>query len=257
LTLICEVVTIASMGFWSVDTDDGVAVLTLTRPPHNLVSLAAMTELAEALEDLAERRGEVTVVVLTSGIDGFFIADADRDELARWAAGEPVEGDPGAWFRALSTLESMPQPTVAAIDGEVGGGGCAIAFACTLRIGSERAQIGQLEANIGIVGSGSAKRLAQLVGPAVSAELFLTGRTVDPDEARRVGLLNAVLPAKKFGDHVRQWCERITRNPPATVFGAKRELLDRDALTRDEIVTIGDSLRSLADGAVESTVAEP
>jgi enoyl-CoA hydratase/carnithine racemase len=207
-----------------------------------------MTELADALDDIAGGADKVTVVVLSGGIDGYFIADADRDELARGAAGELLEGDLGAWHRALSTLESMPQPTVAAIDGEVGGGGCAVALACTLRIGSERAQVGQLEANIGIVGADSARRLARLLGPAASAELLLTGRIVEAEEARRIGLLSDVLPTERFHDHVREWCERITRNSPAAVFAAKRAVIDEFWVTRDEVLTVGDSTRWFTDG---------
>lgn len=233
---------------WSLDADGSVGVLTFTRPPRNFMSLAAMTELADALDDIAGGADKVTVVVLSSGIDGYFIADADRDELARGAAGELLEGDLGAWHRALSTLESMPQPTVAAIDGEVGGGGCAVALACTLRIGSERAQVGQLEANIGIVGADSARRLARLLGPAASAELLLTGRIVEAEEARRIGLLSDILPTERFHDHVREWCERITRNSPAAVFAAKRAVIDEFWVTRDEVLTVGDSTRWFTDG---------
>jgi enoyl-CoA hydratase len=233
------------VAYWSVDTGDRVAVLTFTRPPGNVMSLAAMTELADALDDLAGQTGEVTVVVLAGGVDGYFIGDADRDELAGLVAGEAVEGDVGAWFRALSTLESMPQPTVAAIDGEVVGGGCATALACTLRVGSERAQIGPLAVNVGIVGSGSAVRLARLVGPAVSAELLLSGRVVEADEARRIGLLNDVVSGAGFGDQVRQWCERITRNSAETVFTAKRAVVDAFGVTGDEVATIAASMRWL------------
>jgi enoyl-CoA hydratase/carnithine racemase len=231
--------------YWSLDTEDSVAVLTFTPPPSNLLSLAAMTELADALDDLAIPRGEVTVVVLTGGVDGF-LADADRDELALLAAGEPVEGDPGAWFRALSTLESMPQPTVAAMDGQVGGGGFATALACTLRIGSERTSLGPLEVDLGIVGSDSARRLVRVLGPAVSAELLLTGRMVQADEARRIGLLNDAVPAEGFRDHVREWCGRITGHPPATVFAAKRAVVDGLSVVRDEVLTIANSFRWLS-----------
>jgi enoyl-CoA hydratase/carnithine racemase len=244
------------MAYWSVDIDDSVAVLTFTRAPRNVMSLAAMTELADALDDLAARTDEVTVVVLTGGVDGYFIADADRDELARLGGEDAVDGDPNAWFRALSTLESMPQPTVAAIDGEVERGGCATALACTLRIGSERAHVGKFEVNVGIVGSDSAPRLGRLVGSAVCAELLLTGRVIDADEARRMGLLNDVLPAEGFHNHVRQWCERITKNPPPTVFDAKRAVIDGFGVTHDEVVTIATSMKWLIDSvAAESTVA--
>lgn len=238
------------MGSWSVDIHDGVATLTFTRSPPNPMSLADMTELADALGDLALRTDEAIIVVLAGGVDGYYLADADRDELARLAGGEGlegalVEGDHGAWHRALSTLESMPQPTVAAIDGHVGGGACATALACTLRIGSERANFGELEVNVGIVGANSAQRLARLVGPAVTAELLLTGRIVESEEARRLGLLNDVVSTERFPDHVGEWCERITVNPAATVFAAKRAVVDGSSVTRDEALTIGNPIRPL------------
>jgi enoyl-CoA hydratase/carnithine racemase len=116
-------------------------------------------------------------------------------------------------------------------------------LACTLRIGSERASLGELEVNLGIVGTDSARRLGRLLGPAVSADLLLTGRTVEAGEARRLGLLADVLPSEAFRDHVWQWCERITRNQPTTVFAAKRAVLDELYVTRDEALTIGNSIR--------------
>jgi enoyl-CoA hydratase/carnithine racemase len=87
--------------YWSVEIHDSVAMLTFTAP-RNPLSLAAMTELADALDDLAVRWDEATVVGLAGGDDGYFIADADRDELVQVAAGEAIEGDPGAWHRATS-----------------------------------------------------------------------------------------------------------------------------------------------------------
>ena len=98
-------------------------MLTFTRPPSNWMSIAAMTELADALDEIAGHTSDVTVVVLTGGVDGYFIAHADLDDLASLGRGESVEGDPRAWRRAFSMLESMPQPTVAAIDGQAWGGG--------------------------------------------------------------------------------------------------------------------------------------
>jgi enoyl-CoA hydratase len=122
-------------------------------------------------------------------------------------------------------------------------------LACTLRIGSERADVGQFEVNLGIVGADSAERLTRLVGPAIGAELLLTDRIVEADEARRLGLLNDVLPAEGFPDHVHDWCERITRNPPATVFAAKRAVVDGFCVNRDEALTLGHAISSLTGGA--------
>jgi enoyl-CoA hydratase len=213
--------------FWTETRHAQIAVLTFDRPPKNWMSLLAMTELVGHLERLAEASDEVSVVMLTGGIDGYFIAHADLDDLARIAKGEDVGGDPGAWRKALELLETMPQPTVAAIDGQAWGGGCETALACTMRIGSERAHLGQPEVSVGIIpGSGGTQRLPRLVGSGIGAELVLTGRRVKAEEAHRIGLLNAVLPTEGFVDAAIHWCGRISRNPAPAIFAAKRAVIE-------------------------------
>ena len=195
------------------------------------MNLASMTELADNLEALANATDDISVVMLAGGVDGYFIAHADLDDLALYARGEQPEGDPRAWWRALNLLESMPQPTVAAIDGQAWGGGCETSLACTMRIGSERAHMGQPEVSVGIIpGSGGTQRLPRLVGPAIGAELCLSGRVIDADEALRIGLLNAVLPTEGFVDAAIAWCDRIARHSPAAVFAAKQAVVEGLAL---------------------------
>jgi enoyl-CoA hydratase len=215
------------MGNWSLDVTEGVAVLTFTRPPANWMNLASMTELAEHLDELADRTDDVRVVMLTGGVDGYFIAHADLDDLALLAAGKEVEGDFGAWSRATGLLESMPQPTVAAIDGQAWGGGCETALACSMRIGSERAHLAQPEVAVGIIpGAGGTQRLPRLVGQGIGIELCTSGRRVFADEALRIGLLNAVLPSEGFVGHAVEWCGRIARNPASSVFAAKKAVIE-------------------------------
>ena len=102
------------MTAWNLEHEDGVAVLTFRREPANWMDLVSMGELADHLADLADQTDDVRVVMLTGGLDGYFIAHADLDDLAKLAQGEPIDGDLLSWARALHLLESMPQPTVAA-----------------------------------------------------------------------------------------------------------------------------------------------
>lgn len=215
------------MANWSLHVSEGVAVLTFTRPPANWMDLASMTELAGHLEALATRTQDVRVVMLTGGVDGYFIAHADLDDLALLGSGETPEGDPRAWTRALTLLESMPQPTVAAIDGQAWGGGCETALACSMRIGSERAHLAQPEVSLGIIpGAGGTQRLPRLVGQGIGIELCTSGRRVFAQEALRIGLLNAVLPTEGFVDQAVRWCWKISRNPASSVFAAKKAVVE-------------------------------
>jgi len=242
--------------WWTLEIADKVAMLTFTRPPRNWMSLAAMTELADQLTELEGLTDDAAVVVLTGGVDGYFIAHADLDDLAVVGRGGQPEGDPTAWVRALAKLESMPQPTVAAIDGQAWGGGCETALACTLRVGSERAHLGQPEVSVGIIpGAGGSQRLPRLVGPGVGAELCLTGRIVQAEEALRIGLLNAVFPTDGFLDHVGQWCGRITRNPAGAVFAAKRAVVDGLRLPLDEGLRLESRLFATANASPEARAA--
>jgi enoyl-CoA hydratase len=225
------------MATWTRTQLDHLAVLTFDRPPKNWMNLASMTELADLLDDLAEDQ-DTTVVMLTGGVDGYFIAHADLDDLTLTAKGEVPEGDPEAWRRALSSLETMPQPTVAAIDGQAWGGGCEISLACTMRIGSERTHMSLPEVSLGIIpGAGGTQRLPRLVGAAKGAELALSGRRVFAPEAHQIGLLNGVLPTEGFQDAAIVWCQRITRWPRAAVLSAKR------AVTEGLSMPLSDGLR--------------
>lgn len=222
------------MGFWSIERRDRIAVCTFARPPRNFMSFAAMTELEDVLGTLAGDEA-ISVVVLTGGVEGFFVAHADLDDLTKIGRGEPVEGDPTSWYRSLALLESMPQPTVAAINGQAHGGGCEISLACTLRVIAASGHMGQPEVVVGIIpGAGGTQRLPRLVGYGRGAELVLSGRPVGAEEAVRIGLANAVLPDKGFIDAVVEWLEPMSRHPRGALAAAKRAVIDGLRLPFDE-----------------------
>ena len=211
---------------WALERHGAVAVATFTRPPRNLMSFAALGELEAVLGRLAEDP-EVHVVVLTGGVDGYFVAHADLDDLGALGRGEPVDGDPFVWSRVTALLESMPQPVVAAIDGQAWGGGCELALACTVRVASERAHLGQPEILVGIIpGAGGTQRLGRLVGPGRAAELVLSGRIVEAREAAAIGLVEAVLPVEGFLDAVLGWVAPMAANPRAALAAGKRAVVE-------------------------------
>jgi enoyl-CoA hydratase len=219
---------------WSVETSDGIAVATFSRPPRNLMSMAAMGELERLLGDIAAD-ASVNVLVLTGGVPGYFVAHADLDDLAALGRGEPVEGDPGSWGRAFALLETMPQPVVAAVDGQAWGGGCELCLACTLRVASERAHFGQPEVAVGIIpGGGGTQRLPRLIGAGRAAELVLSARIIDAHEALRIGLVEAVLPNVDFVERALEWVQPMATKPRAALFAAKRAVIDGLRLPLEE-----------------------
>jgi len=157
----------------------------------NAVDAATLTQLRDELRMLADD-GAVRAVILTGAGDRAFVAGADIKYMSELG----VEGakEWGALgHEAGRLLETMPKPTIAAVNGFALGGGCELALACDIRYASAKARLGQPEVNLGIIpGWGGTQRLARVCGLGVAKELIFTGRTVDADEALRIGLVNAV-----------------------------------------------------------------
>jgi enoyl-CoA hydratase len=226
------------MALWTQRIDGDVAWLTFTNPPRNLMPMAGMSELAGLLAGIGDDPS-ITVVVLTGGVDGYFVAHADTADLARLGRGEPIEGNPGDWARSLALMASIPQVVVAAIDGQAWGGGCELSLAATIRLASERAHLAQPEVAVGIIpGAGGTQRLPRLVGAGNAAAMVLTGNPVGAVEARAIGLVQAVLPTDGFLDHVATWVADIARHPRSAVVAAKRALLDGAALPLGEALAL-------------------
>ena len=175
-----------------VDREDAVAVATVDRQDAmNALDVQTLKQLRDELSALAEEN-DVRVVVLTGAGDRAFIAGADIKYMSGLGVGEAMEWG-ALGHEAGRLLETMPKPTIAAVNGFALGGGCELALACDIRYASSTAKLGQPEVNLGIIpGWGGTQRLARVCGLGVAKELIFTGRTVDADEALRIGLVNAV-----------------------------------------------------------------
>jgi enoyl-CoA hydratase len=172
--------------------EGAVAVVTIDRPEAlNALDVETLTALRDALRDLADDDG-VRAVVLTGAGERAFAAGADIAYMSS------VDAEAARAWGALGhetgrLLETMPKPALAAVHGFALGGGLELALACDIRVGSPRAKLGLPETNLGVVpGWGGTQRLARVAGVAAAKELILTGRTVDADEALRLGLLHEV-----------------------------------------------------------------
>ena len=201
--------------------EDGVAVLTVNRPDAlNAFDLATLTELRDHLRELAED-SEARVVVLTGAGERAFAAGAD----IKYMSGLDVEGAK-EWgnlgHEVGHLLETMPKPTIAAINGFALGGGCEVALACDFRYASSNAKLGQPEVTLGIIpGWGGTQRLARTVGIGLAKELILTGRVIDAEEALRIELVNAVYDPGELMPKTLEVAHGLASKAPLALAAAK------------------------------------
>jgi enoyl-CoA hydratase len=203
------------------ERDSGVATITVNRPDAlNALDLEHLRELQGRLGDVA-RDEDARVVILTGAGERAFVAGADIKYMSGLSVLEGRE-----WGRlghaTAELLETMPKPTIAAINGFALGGGCELALACDLRYASSAAKLGQPEINLGILpGWGGTQRLARATSLGFTKELVLTGRTVPADEAERRGLVNAVYAPAELLPRVRETARLLASKSPVALAWAK------------------------------------
>ncbi|HEY3581602.1 MAG TPA: enoyl-CoA hydratase-related protein [Pyrinomonadaceae bacterium] len=169
--------------------EDRVARITLARPPLNVLNIAMMREIAEALGESAQR--EVVAIVF----------DADKNCRA-FSAGVAIEEHVeetiyqmlDAFHAIFRQLEQIAKPTIALVDGAALGGGCELVAACDIVIASDRSRFGQPEIKLGVFPPVAAILLPRVIGEKRARELILTGEIIDATEASRLGLCNHVAP---------------------------------------------------------------
>ncbi|ADV62371.1 Enoyl-CoA hydratase/isomerase [Isosphaera pallida ATCC 43644] len=222
------------------------AVLTLNRPQaRNALSKPLLDAL---LDELAAIRDDhaVRAVVLT-GAGPVFCAGLDFKETAN-EAGEADEIKVVETLRAIADLldaiHRLPQPTIAALQGDAVAGGCGLASACDLVVASETARLGYPEVQRGMVACMVMQDLVRQVGGRRARELLLTGRLIDARTAMMWGLVNRIAPADQVVDQALEWAAELARNAPEAMATTKK-LLD-EAQNRPE------SLRGAA--AVAATI---
>ena len=216
------------------DVKDHIARITFNRPAVlNALSPNTVSELGEAL-DAARNDAQVRVVILTGAGEKAFVAGADINELAKRT---PVDGKEYSLLgqEVLRRLETLGKPSIAAINGFALGGGCEMALACTLRIASKTARIGQPEVKLGIIpGYGGSQRLPRLCGKGVAHELILTGEMISADEALRIGLVNHVVEPADLLPAAEKIAQKIIANAPLAVKYAMEAVEHGMEMTQEE-----------------------
>lgn len=220
----------------SLEVTDGVAVITLQRPPMNALSLAVQAQFAHAARE-ADQRRDVHAVVFYGG-PKVFAAGADVKEMAGWDHRTMVERS-RALQASFTAVTEVGKPTIAAITGYALGGGLELALCCDFRVCGDNAKLGVPEIHLGIIpGAGGTQRLPRLIGPARAKEMIFSGRHVRADEALRIGLVDKVVAPDEVLDAALEWAKRHVGGPSFALRAAKTAVdagLDVDLRTGLEI----------------------
>jgi enoyl-CoA hydratase len=200
-----------------------LAWVVVDRPQsRNAMTRAAWRALAATVQDLSADE-EVRVIIVRGAGDEAFISGADISEFPAMRADAAMtaeyDRDTAAAWRALA---GAPQPVIAMINGLCYGGGCSVALACDLRFAADHARFAIPAARLGLSYPFEAiERLVHAVGPTSAADVLLSTRALDADEALRVGLINRVEPRAELETWTRHYALRLAENAPLTLSAHK------------------------------------
>jgi enoyl-CoA hydratase len=194
-----------------------IAYVTVNRPKVlNALNDQTMEELKHVFLEI-RHRSDALAAILTGSGDKAFIAGADINELATQT---PIEGKDRSrrGQHILGIIESLGKPVIAAINGYALGGGCEISMACTLRLASDNAKLGQPEVKLGLIaGYGGSQRLVRLVGLGRALELLLVGEPISAQRAYEIGLVNGVYPQAELIPQCEKWIQKMLSNGPVAL----------------------------------------
>ena len=201
---------------------------------------------------LLEKKGHIAVATINrpkalNALNSQVLEDIDQlveqvkadDEIRALV----ITGSGEKAYDVFRKLETLPVPTIAAVNGFALGGGCELSMSCDIRLCADTAVFGQPEAGLGITpGFGGTQRLARLVGLGMAKQLIYTAKNIKADEALRIGLVNAVYPLAELMPAAEKLAETIAKNAPIAVRACKKAINDGMQVDIDRAVTIEEGL---------------
>ena len=228
-----------------------LARLTLNRPDvRNAFDDALIAELGEAIQKVraayeASPEKAPRALVLT-GEGQAFCAGADMNWMRRSIAytREENEADASRMAGMLRSLDELPIPTIARVNGACLGGGMGLLACCDIGVASDRAQFGFTEARLGIAPAVISAFVLPRIGASAARRYFLTAELFGAKEAKEMGLVHEVVPDAELDPAVDRFVSALSGNGPRAVSAAKQ--LIREALTRTRNDTIENAVRAIA-----------
>ncbi|MEW9674163.1 enoyl-CoA hydratase [Ammoniphilus sp. 3BR4] len=223
--------------YWS--KEDGVAIIFIDNPPMNTLSSAVVEQLNKVADEV-ERDREVIAVILSGRGNKAFVAGGNIKEFPGWMGiGAEYAETRSLWLQEpLNKIENLSKPTIAAINGFALGGGCELALSCDMRIAEEQVLIGLPEIKLGLFpGAGGTQRLPRLIGAGKAKEMMFTGEPIPAYEAKRIGLVNDVVPQGSALEKAKELAQRISR------FSLPALSLMKKAVDEGNAATLGEGLK--------------
>lgn len=229
------------MAFVELEVRGQIGVLTINRPEAlNALNDQVIGQLDKVLDSVDTNA--VRCLIVTGAGRKAFVAGADIAQMSGLtkAEGEAFGKLGNDVFRKLETL---PIPTIAAVNGFALGGGCELSMSCDIRLASDTAVFGQPEVGLGITpGFGGTQRLARLVGMGKAKELIYTARNIKAPEALAIGLVQAVYPADELMAEAEKMASRIAGNAPIAVRACKKAINDGLQVDIDSALAVEEKL---------------
>ena len=213
------------MAFVEFTANGQIGYLTINRPKAlNALNDQVISELDQVLD--AIDLDTVRCVIVTGAGEKAFVAGADIAQMSGLTKAE-AEAFGKHGNDVFRKLETLPIPTIAAVNGFALGGGCELCMSCDIRLASDTAVFGQPEVGLGITpGFGGTQRMARLIGMGKAKELIYTARNIKAPEALAIGLVQAVYPAAELMAEAEKMAARIAGNAPIAVRASKKAIND-------------------------------
>ncbi|MBF6567467.1 MAG: enoyl-CoA hydratase/isomerase family protein [Candidatus Binataceae bacterium] len=210
-----------------------ISILTINRPQAlNALNREVLGEFLEVLHEV-RREPSIRVLIVTGAGDRAFVAGADVAAMAAMTAIE-IREFISAGHEVMNSIEQLPLPVIAAVNGFALGGGLELALACDLIVASDRARFGQPEVNLGLIsGFGGTQRLPHRIGQNRAREVILTGDMFDAKTAFQWGLVSQVVAPAELISVARSRAEKIVQKSAIAIRQAKAAIAAASIMTEE------------------------